>query len=111
MSTLAGRTISSFYACLLHVAGGLTATPTAIEDGAGNASAIQLSTAGLNLPVDDSNISDPPTDSELDTAFGTAATVGSGFMAIIDDSGAGTTSALVWSNGMVWFHLTGTKAL
>lgn len=111
MSSLAGRTISSFYAYLLHLSGGLTATPTALTDGAGNATAVKLSTAGLNLPVDDSDMSDPPTDAQLDTAFGAPGTVGSGFTALIDDAGAGTASLMVWTNGTAWFHVAGTKAL
>lgn len=111
MSSLAGRRISEFYRYLLHVAGGITTTPTALEDGAGNASAVQFSTYGLNLPVDVSDVSAPPTDAQLDTAFGAPATVGTGFVAVNDDAGAGTASTLVWTNGTAWFTVAGTKAL
>jgi hypothetical protein len=39
------------------------------------------------LVTDD--VSTPPTDAELDTAFGTPATVGGGFIGVVDDNGAG----------------------
>jgi hypothetical protein len=43
--------------------------------------------------------SNPPTDAELDAEFGTPATVGAGFIAILDDAGAGANVYLVASDG------------
>ena len=60
--------------------------------------------------VSTANVSNPPTDAELDTAFGTPATVGAGFTVIVDDNAAGTNEYLVWSDGTNWFYATGTKA-
>lgn len=49
------------------------------------------------------NVSSPPTDAELDAAFGTPAQVGDGFVALVDDNDADTTVYLVASNGTSWF--------
>jgi len=52
-----------------------------------------------------------PTEAELITAFGTAATNGAGFIAIVDDNGAGTASQLVWTTGSgKYFFVAGTLA-
>lgn len=56
------------------------------------------------------DVSNPPTDAELDAEFGTPATVGAGFRATIDDNGAGTNHYLVWSDGTNWIIHTGTIA-
>lgn len=56
------------------------------------------------------NVSSPPTDAELDAAFGTPASVGSGFVATLDDAGTGTTMYLVASDGTNWWHSAMTKA-
>jgi len=50
------------------------------------------------------NVSNPPTDAELDTAFGTPATVGAGFLAIVTDTGIGGPYWLVASNGTYWLY-------
>lgn len=49
------------------------------------------------------NFSSPPTDAEMDAQFGTPATVGAGFTAIIDDT---TPTPAVWfvvSDGTSWW--------
>lgn len=56
------------------------------------------------------NVSNPPTDAELDSAFGTPATVGAGFLGVVNDNGAGTNEYLCWSDGTNWFYATGTLA-
>lgn len=61
--------------------------------------------------VDTTNVSNPPTDAELDAAFGTPATVGAGFTAYIDDNNADTNFYQVVSNGTSWWVFTGTKAV
>jgi hypothetical protein len=63
------------------------------------------------LPVSTSNVSSPPTDAELDTAFGTPATVGAGFLGLVDDAGAGSAVYLVGSDGTNWWYLAMTKAV
>lgn len=52
----------------------------------------------------------PPTDAELDSAFGTPATVGEGFLAMIDDIASGNSCWLVWSDGTNWWYASGSKA-
>ena len=75
-----------------------TAVVTAVSGGSG---VLQVSTA---------NISTPPTDAELDSAFGTPATVGTGFHAAVNDNGAGTAVYLVMSDGSNWWFTAMTKA-
>ena len=56
------------------------------------------------------DVSNPPTDAELDGIFGTPATVGTGFSAYIDDNGAGANFFKVVSDGTNWWIETLTKA-
>lgn len=63
------------------------------------------------IPVDTSDVTNPPTDAELDSAFGTPATVGAGFMRFLDDNGAGSNFYMVASDGTNWWIFTGTKAV
>jgi hypothetical protein len=56
------------------------------------------------------NVSNPPTDAELDTAYGTPATVGAGFMRLLDDNGAGANVYLIGSDGANWWYTAMTKA-
>ncbi len=67
----------------------------------------------INIPPSmhsTANVSSPPTDAELDSAFGAPADVGAGFMGTVDDNGAGTAGYIVWSDGANWFYVAGTKA-
>jgi len=59
----------------------------------------------------DANTANPPTDAQLDSAFGTPATVGEGFFAILDDAGAGVNVYLCYSDGTAWWQGALTKAL
>lgn len=57
------------------------------------------------IPINNANVSSPPTDAELDSAFGDAATMPNGFMGIIDDNGAGTAVWLcVVTNNNWWYE-------
>ena len=51
-----------------------------------------------------------PTDAELDTAFGTPASVGDGYVGILDDSGAGTSVFICVARGTTWQYVKLTKA-
>ncbi len=53
-------------------------------------------------PVSSENVSDPPTDVELDAIFGTEATLPNGFCAIIDDAGVGTVIRLCYVVNSNW---------
>lgn len=51
-----------------------------------------------------------PTDAELDSAFGTPVTVGDGFMAVLDDNGAGTNVWIVVAKNSKWWYAPLTEA-
>lgn len=57
------------------------------------------------------NVGNPPTDAELDAVFGTPAANGTGFLAILDDNGAGTNVWLVAGNGTNWYYTAMTQAV
>ena len=63
------------------------------------------------MPTSDANVSDPPTDAQLDAAFGTPAVVGDGYIAILDDAGAGAAVWFIASDGTNWWHGALTKAV
>ena len=66
-------------------------------------------TGGFLSKISTNNISNPPTEAELNTAFGAAATVGAGFIGIVNDAGGGTKEYLCWSDGTTWFYVAGIK--
>jgi len=57
------------------------------------------------------DVSDPPTDSELDSAFGTPATLGRGFVGVIDDNDDNTDGWICWTSDISWYYIKGTKAV
>ncbi len=67
-------------------------------------------TDGVRGKHSTADVTNPPTDAELDSAFGTPSTVGAGFTATLDDNGAGTAMYLVASDGTNWWHTLMTKA-
>lgn len=67
--------------------------------------------SGLQTKVRTDDVTATPTDAEFDTAFGTPAQVGAGFIGILNDAGGGTAVYLVYSDGASWFYVAGTKAL
>lgn len=75
---------------------------------------LDATAGGLKTKVATDNVAaDPPTDAELDTAFGDPTTVGAGFVGILDDNDAGTDVWIVWTTGTAgeWFYAKGTKAV
>jgi hypothetical protein len=83
-------------------------------DGTVSLSGILNATAsGLRTIKSVADVSDPPTDAELDTAFGDPTTVDSGFIGILDDNDAGTDCYICWTTGTAgeWFYTKGTKAV
>jgi hypothetical protein len=65
--------------------------------------------SGRSHNYSDDNVT-TPTDAELDTAFGTPATVGAGFVGVLDDAGAGANVWLVASDGTNWWYVAMTQA-
>lgn len=63
------------------------------------------------LRVSAADVSDPPTDAELDAALGEPSVLGGGFRALVDDGGAGADVWLVWTDGVSWFYVQGTAAV
>ena len=49
-----------------------------------------------------------PTDAQLDSAFGTPAVLGRGFIGTVDDNDGSTASVLCWTTDSAWFHVVGT---
>lgn len=81
-----------------------------IEDSAASNAKKKAQVGNLPLIVSTADVSTPPTDAELDSAFGTPATVGAGFTRLINDAGGGAALYLVASDGTNWWHWAGTKA-
>jgi len=63
------------------------------------------------MPIQQStaNVSDPPTDAQLDSAFGTAAQVGNGFIGLVHDNNQGKLWVAFTVNG-VWGYEELTQA-
>ena len=59
----------------------------------------------------DGNVSNPPTNAELDALFGEPGDVGRQFTALLNDNGASNNVYLIASDGADWYHVTLTKAL
>lgn len=91
-STTPGADLTVHVACSENVGGG----------GGGVVDRLSVSTA---------NVSNPPTDAELDTTFGTPNVVGTGFVRLLDDAGADSNVYLIVSNGVSWWHVALTKAV
>lgn len=60
--------------------------------------------------MDVTNISNPPTEAELIAIFGTAESVGSGFMRMINDAAGDSKVYIVASTGVKWISWLGTVA-
>jgi hypothetical protein len=72
----------------------------------------RMARTGTTVQIEafETNVSNPPTDAELDSALGEPADVGVGYTAIINDNGAGANCYLVWSDGANWWYEAGSKA-
>lgn len=58
------------------------------------------------------NVSDPPTDAELDSAFGQPADLPDGFVGVVNDNNAGINIWIVRViGGFWWYHPKLTKAV
>lgn len=63
------------------------------------------------IPFSNNSVSNPPTDVELDTAFGNAADLYNGFTGILDHGGANTRVYLVAVANSTWWWGLLTKAI
>ncbi len=65
-----------------------------------------------SLPISNDNVSNPPTDAQLDSAFGDAATLPNGFAALVNDAGgAGTGVWFVTVVNDAWYYEQLTQAV
>ena len=53
----------------------------------------------------ESNVSDPPTDAQLDSAFGTPANLYNGFIGIVNDNGDATAWWICVAGDSVWAYV------
>lgn len=104
------------------VGGSITLTPG--SGGSGNSTGVSGSivlagsnpvnatSGGIRTIQSVANVTEAaPTDAELDSAFGTPATLGRGFLATIDDNDADLASILVWTTDASCYHVVGTKSI
>ena len=70
-----------------------------------------LTAGGLKVKYAEDNVADPPIDSQLDTAFGTPAALGAGYIGILDDNSADTDVYICFTNDTSWWLIKGTKAV
>ena len=70
------------------------------------AEALEAQDGGGTVNV--TNVSNPPTDAQLDAAFGT---VPAGFIGLLDDNNANTNVWLIGWNGTSWWYEALTKAV
>lgn len=69
-----------------------------------------ITTPATITTISTANVSNPPTDTELDSVLGEPGTVGSGYMKIINDNGDGNNVYLCVSDGTNWWYTTMSKA-
>lgn len=103
---------------LLRQVSGSLGAPNSTHDRLGNATGTLLWRDSNSIdyriappPRSNDDVSTPPTDAELDTAFGTPATVGFGFVGVLNDNGADSNAYLCFSTGSSWFYAVGTLAI
>ncbi|MCK9601788.1 MAG: hypothetical protein M0R06_22280 [Sphaerochaeta sp.] len=83
---------------------------TALNVAAGKASFAEIATfaTGLCTYCADTDTANPPTNANMISAFGAAATVGAGFIGIIDDANGHANEYICWSDGTKFWYVTGT---
>ena len=85
-------------------------TPTASRILRLNAAGIASLVGGLLIPVSSSDVSNPPTDAELDALFGQPATLGSGYLAVVTDTNSANGYICI-SDGTNWWKIIISKAV
>ena len=65
----------------------------------------------LEIQVSTADVTNPPTDAELDAEFGTPGAVGAGYVALLDDNNGDANVYLVFSSGTSWWYVALTKAV
>jgi|GEM_PF-4757095 len=70
-----------------------------------------LDVQGVSVQLYTASVSNPPTKAQLDSVFGSPATLGAGFIGLIDSNGAQTDVYLCVTTPTNWFYTKLTKAL
>lgn len=71
---------------------------------------LSATVGGIKTKLSTANTSNPPTNAELISAFGAAATTGAGFVGVVDDNAAHTNEYLIFSDGTKYWQITATAA-
>lgn len=110
LSTDSNNTATS--ADLIDWINGTTNEIIATDNGDGTITLSLDSSVGNSITYSDDDVSNPPKDYELDSAFGHPEDLGTGFLGILNDNGEGINVYLCFSTGIEneWFYLSGTKA-
>ncbi len=58
----------------------------------------------IRLERSTANVTDPPTDAELNAEFGTPVTAEDGFFAVSDDNDSDTNIRVIYTNGTSWWY-------
>lgn len=86
-------------------------TITSVSGGATYDGQFKFTTGGINTIQSTADVHNTtPTDAELDTAFGTPASVGRGFIGTIDDADGDTNFYLAIPSDGSWYFIKLTKA-
>lgn len=67
--------------------------------------------AAVIVEVSVGDVSNPPTDAEMDSLFGSPAEVGIGHAMLLNDAGGASNEYFVWSDGLHWWYMVGTKVI
>lgn len=70
-----------------------------------------MTNEAYRVSVSTANVSNPPTDAELDTAFGQPATLGPGFLGFVDDNNAQANFWFVATCSSRWIYVAMTMAV
>jgi hypothetical protein len=69
---------------------------------------VSFADGAVRVPQSVANVTEAaPTDAQLDSAFGTPATLGRGFIGTVDDNDGSLASVLCWTTDSAWFHVVG----
>lgn len=79
-------------------------TALSVVGGTASFAGIVNCAAGLKTVVAVTDVADPPTQANMVTAFGAAATAGAGFIGFLDDAAGGANTFLCVSNGTNWYY-------
>jgi hypothetical protein len=74
---------------------------------------LDVTSSSIQIKRETSDISNPPTNAEITSAFGTPAAAGEGFIALMDDNDAATNIYIVASTGTTedrWWYAALTQS-